>query len=436
MQNSNFSESSKLTLKGLLIGILILALLIPTLFISSIITDRKKYQQQAEQHIAKSWAKEQYIVGPMLVIPYINENNNKDYYYVFPENLDINSNIAAETRNVGIFKSVVYQSKIKMKGVFLNSDLSKSNIPFSKLLINEVKVCFVISDYTRGLSSLPKFNWVDTELTLNAESVINSKLQTNLNAPISINTTSEQYNFEFDMDLRGSSGIYFAPVGKNNTAQITSNWQHPSFIDNYSPSKSTVNKNDGFNVEWKILNLNRNLTDWIEGCELNENKTNFLGVTLYQTSSIYSKTDKAIKYAILLIALTFVVCFFIELIRKYKVHPLQYILVGLALCLFYVLLLSISEYLNFNYAYLLASFATISLIALYVKSVFNQWKIAGIFAAVLGLLYTFVFVLIQLHETALLVGSLGLFLLLATIMYYSRRISWYNKQNDDKPSEV
>ena len=134
---------------------------------------------------------------------------------------------------------------------------------------------------------------------------------------------------------------------------------------------------------------------------------------------------RSVKYAILFIGLTFSLFFVVEIMQKKPFHPLQYVLVGLALVIFFTLLLSISEFLLFDISYLIASIATISLITLYAKSHFKSWSIAGVFAGVIGLIYGFIFVLIRLEDTALLVGSIGLFVILALAMYASRKINWY-----------
>ena len=150
------------------------------------------------------------------------------------------------------------------------------------------------------------------------------------------------------------------------------------------------------------------------------------GVSMVQPADQYAKTMRSVKYAILFIGLTFSLFFIVELMQQRPVHPVQYILVGLALVIFYTLLLSLSEFVLFDNAYFIAATSTILLITLYAKGHFASWKIAGLFALVLNMLYSFIFVLIRLEDTALLVGSIGLFVVLALVMYASRKVNWYH----------
>src|SRR5690606_30303908 len=186
------------------------------------------------------------------------------------------------------------------------------------------------------------------------------------------------------------------------------------------PTNTPQISEKGFNAEWKVQHLNRNYPQsWKDG-NYNIADSRF-GITLLQPVDSYAKTMRSVKYAILFIALTFGLYFFIEILQKRTVHPIQYVLVGLALSIFYNLLLSISEYIRFNIAYGIAAAATVALITLYTKSVFHKWKIAMLFGIMLTTLYTFIFILLQLQDGALLFGSIGLFIVLAVVMYYSRK---------------
>jgi inner membrane protein len=189
------------------------------------------------------------------------------------------------------------------------------------------------------------------------------------------------------------------------------------------PEKRVVNES-GFNSEWKILHLNRNFPQqWNADISL---KSATFGVDLITPNDSYQKSDRSIKYAILIIALTFMAFFFIEILNQKKVHPFQYILIGLALCIFYTLLISISEFVSFNAAYWIATTMTMILVFLYSRSIFQNFKLASIVSSVMLILYGFIFTIIQLEDSALLIGSVGLFSILAVVMYISRRIDWYS----------
>ncbi len=208
---------------------------------------------------------------------------------------------------------------------------------------------------------------------------------------------------------------------------LKSNWTNPAFTGNFLPSQPAVINEKGFTAEWNILHFTRDIPQlWKEGKPNIE--ANAFGVQLLQGVDGYAKTMRAVKYALLFIALTFCLYFFIELLKKKLIHPLQYVLVGLALCIFYTLLLSFSEYIQFGWAYLIASAATIGLITSYTQSIFRNWAITAAFFVFLSALYGFIYILIQLQDGALLFGSIGLFILLAVVMFYSKKIDWYGSR--------
>jgi inner membrane protein len=225
--------------------------------------------------------------------------------------------------------------------------------------------------------------------------------------------------------LKGSEQLHFIPMGKTTEVSLTSAWSDPSFNGNFLPEPYQVNET-GFTASWKILHLNRSYPQEWKDKSFDLGGSSF-GVSLLQVGDTYSKTERSVKYAILFVTLTFLLYFFIEILQKKKVHPLQYVLVGLAIIIFYTLLLSISEYLGFNAGYFISATATVLLITAYTKSMFRDWKIVIVFFLVLSALYGFIFALIQLQDGALLFGSIGLFIILAIVMYYSRKIEWYTK---------
>ena len=203
---------------------------------------------------------------------------------------------------------------------------------------------------------------------------------------------------------------------------MTSNWNTPSFDGAFLPDKRDINTS-GFNASWKILHLNRNYPQsWLNN-SFSVNNSAF-GINLLLPIDNYTKTDRSIKYAILFIALTFLIFFFLELLNNKSVHPLQYILIGFALCLFYVLLLSISEHINYTLSYIIASVMTIGLITWYSLSILHDKKLSFLVGGNLVLLYSFIFTIIQLEDFSLLMGSIGLFLILALVMYFSKKINW------------
>jgi inner membrane protein len=229
--------------------------------------------------------------------------------------------------------------------------------------------------------------------------------------------------FNTILNIRGSEELHFVPLGGNSTYALQSSWPAPSFDGNSLPITRDV-KDSGFNASWQFNKANLPFGTLLRSPKLKASELAF-GVTLVQPADQYAKTERAVKYAILIIGLSFSLFFIIDVMQKKPVHPVQYILVGIALVIFYTLLLSFSEFILFDWAYAAAALATITLISFYVKSHFGNWRTAGIFTLVLTLLYTFIFVLVRLEDTALLVGSIGLFFILAIAMYLSRKIDWY-----------
>jgi len=242
---------------------------------------------------------------------------------------------------------------------------------------------------------------------------------------VKVPATGLSNTFSLELNLNGSQGLNFIPLGRETNVNLASNWASPSFKGVFLPDSREVTDN-GFKADWKVLHLNRNYPqEWAGNAPSSVGESAF-GVELLIPVDEYQKSMRSIKYAIMLIALTFLIFFFVEVLNSRRIHPIQYILVGLALCIFYLLLLSISEHLNFNKAYIISSIATILLITAYTKTVFKSNRLTSLQSLVLVILYGFMYLLIQLEDYAILIGSIGLFIVLAIVMYISRKIDWYN----------
>jgi inner membrane protein len=250
-----------------------------------------------------------------------------------------------------------------------------------------------------------------------------------LSANIPTNYLYSKFNFEFDLKLKGSERLAFVPLGKTTDVKMSSNWASPSFDGSFLPDERELNET-GFSSNWHILDLNRNYPQsWVGG---NYNiYDSVFGVSLIEPVDGYQKSNRSIAYAILIIALTFLIFLSFEIFNRKKIHPVQYILVGLSLVLFYALLISISEILGFNLAYGIASLATIGLIVLYSNIILKEKRFVAIQGGILVFLYAFVYILLQLEDYALFIGSVGLFIILSTIMYLSRKIDWYSIDNGE-----
>ncbi|HKP32899.1 MAG TPA: cell envelope integrity protein CreD [Chitinophagaceae bacterium] len=427
---SSFWQKNKMIFKGLLIAFLVLLLLIPTVFIMSLVDERQSRQLEAIAEISSKWAGPQTSSGPVISIPYMRQTidekaqviNLKEYAYFLPETLDITCSVVPEKRYRGIYQVTVYTSDIQMSGKFSKFDFEQFKIPAGTILWNEAAIYYELSD-VRGLKEQVVFNWGNQAIELTPGKFSNEQFKIALSGPLTFNDSSNNGgSFTMNVKTKGSENLSFVPLGKTTKVNVHSNWPNPSFTGNYLPDSRTI-KDSGFDATWQILSLNRSYPQqWVNKTyELNNSQ---FGVNLMVPVDAYQKSMRSVKYAILCIVLTFTAFFLIELIYLKSLHPFQYVLVGFALVIFYTLLLSISEYTGFNIAYLIASVSTIALITWYISVVLKDPKTTASIAALLALMYGFIFILIQSQDYALLMGSIGLFVTIGLVMYFSRKIKW------------
>jgi len=424
-------QKSKVIVKGLMIGVLALLLLIPADFVQNLIKEREARQREAITEVSSKWADRQNITGPVLVIPYTKaakDNNGfpvtiKSFAYFLPDRLNIESTVKPEKRYRGIYEVMLYSSSIKLNGTFTPLALQKLNLGPADMLWNEAYVCLGITD-AKGLKDELQVRWNDSTLSLTPSAVNNAVLKEGFVSPLTINesTASSTIRFSSQVSLNGSEQLLFTPVGKQTTVQMQSTWPDPSFTGNQLPDSSMITKN-GFEAKWKSLSHTRSFPQAWKDESYNLASASF-GADLFVPVNSYQKTTRSVKYAILCILLSFTAFFLIETNNKKSVHPVNYALIGFALILFYTLLLSFSEYIGFNAAYAVATAATVGLITWFVKGLLQSMKLSLLLSLVLVLLYSYIFTILQLQDCALLLGSVGLFLTLAVVMYYSRKVQW------------
>lgn len=423
------SFANKIWIKAVTTAGLILLMLIPTVFVSNLVEERQARQEEVKNEVSGKWAGQQNITFPYLHIPYnvTTQENGKTVveersFLILPENLNVNGSVAAEQRKRSIYSVLLYNSALQAKGNFkigVPEGVDASTINWANS-----KICFGISDF-KGIQQKVIVNVNDESYDLSAGLPTNEIDTTGLSSPIhlSADNLGKEVGFEFPLKIKGSGQLYFVPLAGNSEFNITSNWNSPSFDGNTLPAERTLD-NKGFEASWSFNKANLPFNTIAKDFNFKKNDYAF-GVSLLQPTDQYAKTMRCVKYALLFIGLTFSLFFIVEIMQKKPFHLVQYVLVGLALIVFYTLLLSISEFLQFDFAYLQASIATVLLITLYAKGHFKSWKVASVFAGAIGSIYGFIFVLIRLEDTALLVGSIGLFCILALAMYASRKINWY-----------
>jgi inner membrane protein len=213
-------------------------------------------------------------------------------------------------------------------------------------------------------------------------------------------------------------------VGKETTVKLSSTWPDPSFVGNFLPAHHETSQ-EGFDASWKILHLNRNYPQKWTGSN-NQVEASTFGVKLLVPVDEYQKNMRTAKYAFMFIGLTFLSFFMIELLNKKLIHPIQYLLIGFSLLVFYTLLLSFSEQMVFKYAYMISSVATIGLITSYTRGVLKDTLQTGIILLILVLLYAYLYIVLQLQDLALMIGSIGLFIILSLVMYLTRKVDWFS----------
>jgi len=430
-----FSEkiSRSVSVKIIIIGIMILVLMIPAIMIQELIRERENTRNTVVSEVSGKFGQAQTISGPVLVVPYEEYYNNGDetvketkILFILPEKLDVNGQINPDIRHRGIYKVIVYNSQLSFKGKFQLPDLNSLSITPENVQWNKASLIFGISDM-RGIQKEITVSLNGNLTHANSGLEITGIANSGFTSNVKLDPNISEYHLDLRLDLSGSEKLFFTPVGKTTNITLSSPWPTPSFTGNFVTDTSTVDEN-GFKAQWNILDLNRNFP------QIWNNRTypieeSAFGVNLLFPVDEYQKSMRSAKYAFMFIALTFLIFLFAEIIHKRRIHPVQYLLVSFALLLFYTLLLSLSEQIGFNMAYLISAGAIIGLITAYAYSIFKAGKPTLITTLSLIVLYAFLYIILQQEDYALLFGSIGLFVILGFVMYLSRRINWYGQIN-------
>jgi inner membrane protein len=440
-QNNTQRFKNSVSLKLMLIVMLSLLLLIPTLFIRRLIDERQTRRNQTVQEVTSKWGAQQTVTGPVILIPYekyeeTSKNcyiSRKHYMHLLPDSLVISGDIQPTVRYRGIYKVIIYKSTLHISGNFSKESFSDWPDKPDKILWEEASLALGISDL-KGLEKINSLEWNGESCQVEGGIPYESSLTTGLNSPIRLAQGTDN-NFSMSIDLKGSEAIYFVPVGKSTRVTLTSPWKTPSFDGSMIPENPKVT-DSGFSAEWNTLSLTRSYPQkWSDkGYEFDIPQSAF-GVSLLVPVDIYQKTTRSVKYALLFIGLTFLVIFFLEVVGRKRIHPVQYLLTGAALVIFYSLLLALSEQIPFGPAYLIAAASIIGLIVVYAQTLFHKLNYTLATGGVLVALYGFLFAILHMSDLALLLGNIGLFIILAIVMFFSRKIDWYNSQDIKSESE-
>lgn len=421
---------------------MIVLLLIPVLLLQNMVSEREWRKNATVEAISSSWSGSQTLCGPTLTVPFVEEVKDDKgkmvsvttNYVITPEKLDIRAELTPVVKRLGIYEAILYDGVIHISGEFAplgervsdagQPDLSKAflSMELSDLrgLSNELAFMFDGKECATELGSGGRDYYdMESHRTVYMKDLIIKPETDDLDKPTA---------FSCRLELRGSEGIYFVPIGKATSVEVSGAWPHPSFTGSFLPTHDIGD--DSFTAQWSILHYNRSIPDvWTnESFSVDDNS---FGVKLVAGADEYQQNERALKYAMLFIVLTFVVFFFVEVLTYKRIHPIQYLLVAVALIIFYTLLLSLSEILGFGWAYLISAAATVGLVTFYTAAIFKDRKQTMLLSLILAGLYGYLYFILQLENYTLLVGSVGLFIILAAVMYVSRRVNWYRSETPE-----
>ena len=435
---SKFRES--ISFKMLVIGILVFLLLVPSMMVQGLIKERMQRKNTVMHQITNAWSNEQTITGPMLMLPYNEYYKKKDgeirsvrkLAYLLPEILDVQGELLPDIRYRGIYKAVVYNADLKLSGRFDFSPLKSLHINKEDYRLDEAEIIVGITDM-RGVTESIELEISDSDNKIQIvqlNPVVEQTFGTNAMSPVKLKSLDSYLDFNLMLNLNGSKSFAVVPVGKVSTTSLKSNWNAPSFIGSFLPDQRNITE-DSFTADWKVLHLNRAFP---QAWKVNSPhiRASSYGVSLLMINDKYQQVMRTAKYALMFIMFTFLAFFMSEVMTKNRVHPIQYLFVGTGIIIFYSLLLAFSEHMSFVKSYVISSLATVSLISLYARSALKKDRLALIVACVLSILFVYLYILLQQEAYALLMGSIGLFIVLGGVMYLTRKIEWYGVSSSEE----
>lgn len=431
----NGHASARLTrspgVKFFVLGLLALLILIPLLFVEQLQRERSTRAGEAMREVGRSWGGDQTIAGPYLMLPYLVEGAagapaQRRVAVFLPDQFKADGRAETQILRRSIFDVAVYRGKFDLAARFKPPSLNEVDAQASRPLWDEAALAMQISD-VRGVKNRVALKISDGALIEFRSTTGPLGTSTpGIHAPLRGVDLSKALDVSIALDLNGSRGLAISPIGAQSEIALQSNWKHPSFSGAQLPDERSVGER-GFSAQWRISQLSRNLDQafqFRQGVTESSFVTNAVSVRFYQPVDIYQMAARATKYGVLFVGAVFLVVFALEMLSGGYLHVAQYSMVGLALALFYVLLLSYAEHIGFTRAYLLSAGATVALVSIYVglclRSAWRGLTLAG----ALGLAYGLVFLLLRSEDYALLTGATAGFVGLALLMLATLRIDW------------
>lgn len=424
------------SLKMAVVGFLILLLLIPLAMLRDLVMERSGLREAAAADIMRGWGGPQLVAGPVLMIParaVSNDSHSRRVtdtrLNVLPETLDIQADLESQVLYRGIHEVPVYRAKVRITGVLRVPEEQTVGPSLEALHRENAFVALALTD-AGATRSVPILRIGGREIPFEAGGALQDGWPPHMLARVGNLVAAAEPGaglpFEIELDFAGGEALHVLPLGDTTNVTMRSPWPSPSFTGRYLPHDREVS-DDGFVAKWALSGLGRPLPAvWLDGTlDASIGTASAVGVEMYSPVDLYQKTLRATKYALLFIGLSFVAYFLFETMGRLQLHPMQYLLVGFANALFYLLLLSLAEHTGFGAAYILSAGASILLIAGYSRSVLGGTRGAAVMASLLTGLYLFLYLVLQAEDYAMLAGALGLWIILASIMFLTRHVDWY-----------
>lgn len=424
---------------------LILILLIPINMIDNMIGERRYRQTEVANEISEVWGQEQSLFGPVLIVPYREsvEIRHSDgstsmeprdgRIFLLPERLRIGARIEPEIRYRGIFETIVYRSDVRYQASFRRPDFDALGLGSAEIHWSRALLAVGVSDLrgTQGDLRMVTSTYEGSFSPGTSSDVLGSGISAAAGGAVPRGLPEKtDLKVSFSLDIAGSKRLLFSPSAKETAVTMESAWRHPRFEGAWLPVERTIGS-QGFKARWSVSWYGRDLPQqWLEGstgvASLDDRiRDTRFGVSLITPVDFYLKSERSVKYAILFVLLVFATVFILEVAMPARVHLIQYALVGFAMTVFYLLLLALAEVIGFAGGFALAALVSTAMIALYMGRTLHSVARGGQFAAILAVIYVFLYVVLQLEDYALLVGTVGLVAALAAVMYATRDIDWY-----------
>ncbi|HCD8360780.1 TPA: cell envelope integrity protein CreD [Klebsiella quasipneumoniae] len=415
-----------------LIGCIVL-LSLPLMIVRELINERADYRSEVVDAIEQSTSGPQKLAGPLIAIPVTEtltrRENQKEVeyqrsweYYWLPESLAVTGKQTVESRRVGIYSGQVWHNALQIKATF--DPLRLASLRKTNISLGQPRLVVSVGD-ARGIGAIhaPEVNGsvlsVEPGLGISGDGA-------GIHMPMpALAEDNKPLEIAFSLDLNGTGAFSLTPLGRNSELQLTSNWPHPGFLGSFLPTKREVNA-AGYRAHWQSSWFANDMGSYFkDDMEIPWSRLPAFSADVMSLADQYQLTDRATKYAILLIGLTFMAFFAFESLTHRPLHPMQYLLVGLSLVLFYLVLLALSEHIGFTAAWLAASLSGAVMNGIYLQAVLRGWRNSLLFVAALLLLDGVMWFLLHSEDSALLLGTGVLVLALSSLMFLTRRVDWY-----------